>query len=282
MKSAAIGLYDDPAIYDLLFTPGTAAEVTGLERIARGWVRSAGAYRGAAPVWLEPACGTGRYLRVLAARGHRVCGFDRSPVMVDYARARLRRIGLARRARVFVATMQNFASELDAGGADFAFNPHNTIRHLDSDAAMLAHFESMAQVLRPGGIYAVGISLTDYAHERPDEDVWEARRGRVRVRQVVQYLPPGSWSPREKVYARREIVISHLTIERASGVELRDATYSLRCYDSTQWQRLLDRSPLRRAGLADGRGRPLPARGSPYALELLERRGIVSVRHRPS
>ena len=33
---------------------------------------------------------------------------------------------------------------LKPGSVDFAFNPVNTIRHLESDRAMLDHFEQMA------------------------------------------------------------------------------------------------------------------------------------------
>jgi ubiquinone/menaquinone biosynthesis C-methylase UbiE len=38
---------------------------------------------------LDAACGTGRYARYLAARGHRVTGVDSSPEMLDKARAQL-------------------------------------------------------------------------------------------------------------------------------------------------------------------------------------------------
>ena len=58
--------YRLPAWYDILHAAGTAEEVDGLEAIASRWVRPAS--RG--PMrWLEPACGTGRYLRVIAGRG---------------------------------------------------------------------------------------------------------------------------------------------------------------------------------------------------------------------
>jgi SAM-dependent methyltransferase len=255
-------LYDDPAVYDILTSPGTAAEVDALDRIARRWVRTEARRK----TWLEPACGSGRYLRVVAGRGHRVVGFDRSSRMIEYARRRLPATRGA--ARVFVADMTRFAHEVGAGRIDLAFNLMNTIRHLESDDEMLAHFAEMAHVLEPGGVYVVGSSLTEYGAEQPDEDLWEGKRGRCGVRQLVQYLPPAGRGERQ----RFEQVISHLAIERPSGTAHVDSRYALRCYDAAQWRKLVSRSELRLAGTTDLHGRPMAARVLPYALDLLMRR----------
>ena len=64
-------LYDDPAVYDILHTPGTAREIDVLEFIEATCGQPGGR-------WYEPACGTGRYLRVAAGRGRRVGGTLRS------------------------------------------------------------------------------------------------------------------------------------------------------------------------------------------------------------
>jgi hypothetical protein len=66
--------------------------------------------------------------------------------------------------------------------------------------------------------------------------------------------------------------VSHLAIERPSGVEHRDSTYELRCYDAGQWERLLERSALRRVAIVDWRGSPLAERATPYAIDLLAKR----------
>lgn len=261
---SSLGLYDDPAIYDVLYTPGTAAEVDGLERIARRLLGHSRLH------WLEPACGTGRYLRVLAARRHHVTGFDTSAAMLDYARTRLRSSAAGRRVRLLRADMQDFAAQVGNRTIDIAFNPVNTLRHLESDAAMLRHLADMARVLRPGGIYAIGISLSSYGNEPPEEDIWDARRGGCTVRQIVQYLPPGTWNG-PGAGSRIERVVSHLVVERPAGREHRDTTYALRCYDARQWQHLLARSPLRWEGLADSAGRPLASRTTPYAIDILRR-----------
>lgn len=291
-------LYTETVLYDVLMTDGTAHELDLLERFARRYVRPPGRARGGggaagrgahaasaaasgaarpwrgpgvppwANRWLEPACGTGRLLRLAAARGRRIAGFDASEAMVDYTRAALRRRGLARRGRAFVADMTDFLGPVRPGSVDFAFNLVNSIRHLGSDRAMLDHFAQMARAVRPGGVYVVGLSLTDYVNERPDEDLWQGARGRLHVKHLVNYLPPEP-GPR----ARAERVISHLTVRRPSGVTHLDAVYDLRCYDEPQWLRLLARSPWERAAVLDIKGRPAAGKKLPYQHEVLRRRG---------
>ena len=251
-------LYADPSVYDVLQTPGTAAEVDALERVEAAY-GGAGLRRGR--LWLEPACGTGRYLRVARGRGRRVAGYDADPAMVAYAR---RRLGGA--VRVGSMTDRD-AAGVRPGTVALAFNPVNTIRHLPDDAAMRAHFAQAARALAPGGLYVVGISLTDYADLEPEEDLWEAARGPCRVTQLVNYLMPEPGTRR----ARTETVVSHLVVVRPRGTEHRDDRYDLRCYDRRQWRRLLAGSALRRVASCDGAGRPLPADAPPrpYQLEVL-------------
>lgn len=247
--------YDDPSIYDILHTAGTAAEVDGLERVYKRFVRRGVHLARDGGVWLEPACGTGRYLRVAVGRGYRVIGFDRSAAMIEYARRRLpkptrplRRGAPHGDSRVFVADMTDFDRQLPPRSVDFAFCLINTIRHLPDDAAMLAHLRAMSRVLRPGGVYAVGLSLCSYGREWASEDVWDARRGRCRVKQVVQFIPGTRRS-------RAERAISVLTVTRPSGRRQIESRYTLRCYDTRQWHALLARSPLCCIAMTDGNGR---------------------------
>lgn len=255
------GLYGDAAVYDILSTPGTAAEIDAIEQVEAAW-GGEGARR-PDRLWFEPACGTGRYLRVAQRRGRRVGGYDRDPGMVAYA---ARRLGPAVRVGGLTDPM---AQGVLPGAVALAFTPVNSIRHLQDDRAMLAHFAQVAWLLAKGGLYVVGISLTDYAWLEPEEDLWEAARGRCRVSQLVNYLPPEPDTAR----ARSETVISHLTITRPGGVEHRDDRYDLRCYDRRQWRRLLERSRLRHLASCDGTGEPLAGRRLPYQLEVLGPRG---------
>jgi SAM-dependent methyltransferase len=257
------GLYDDPTLYDILYTPGTAAEVDALERIERQ-LAPPGIKLPEDRLWLEPACGTGRYLRVAAGRGRRVAGFDREPTMLQYAARRLPA------ARLFEADLVEFSAAARKAGLkpaslDFAFITVNSLRHLGSDAAMLAHFAQMAELLRPGAVYVVGLSLTDYQWLWPEEDLWTAARGRCRVSQLINYLPPEPGTPRGRV----ERAISHLIVERPGATEHLDDAYDLRCYDQRQWRALLRKASLEHVGSFDARGRPLPEGIWPYQLEAL-------------
>ncbi len=254
------GLYVEPQLYDVVNAPDTAAEVRALERCARRFA----ARSGPGSRWLEPACGTGRYLRALLRHGRRVTGYDPLPDMLAYAARRLARVGTDWQLRD--ARFTTPAAHLtDLAPFDVAFCPVNSLRHLRDDRAVLAHFEQIAALLAPDGVYLVGLDLHD-SECRPDEDVWESARGRLRVRQAIQYLPPEG-------RARVEQVVISMMVMRPRGTEYRNCTYPLRTYTEAQWSDLLDRSALRRTAVCDASGRPREGTARlPYQLEVLARR----------
>jgi SAM-dependent methyltransferase len=225
------------------------------------------------PVWLEPACGTGRCLRVAAGRGHRVIGFDRSPELLAYARRRLARHG--RRVRLLVADMESFAAGVGRRSVDFAFNPGNTIRHLATDAGLARHLAEMKQVLLPGGIYAIGLSLSRRG-EAITEDFWSGTRGRCRVDLLATYIPPGALDPADpdsghSSRGRWEEVLHHVTVTRPQGITHHDSRDRLRCYDRRQWERIVDRSGFQRAAVTDLSGSPVEPGVFDYEWHLLRR-----------
>lgn len=247
------GFYDDPLVYDVLHAAGTAAEVRGMAKIAAKFGPLA---RQRTPRWLEPACGTGRFLRAARKLGISTSGFDLSEPMIHFARERLPQ------ADVRVADMTDFMIDRWHARFDLAFNTINTIRHLSSDRDMLTHFEQIAQVLRPGGVYIVGLSLSHYGHEGPSEDVWAARRGSLGVTQIVQYEPPTR-------AGRSELVHSHLVIERPRGTVHRDSSYRLRSYNLAEWTALIKRSSMKLIACVDEQGDELPAADGCYRLFVL-------------
>lgn len=229
--------YDHPLWYDVLHQGGTAREVRGLERIARRFTPApAGRSPRRAPRWLEPACGSGRYLRAAARRGIDGVGLDLNPAMIAYARGRGAPAG--GRVDLLVADMTRFRL---GRRVDFAFCLINTVRHLQTDDAVLAHLACVARALRPGAVYALGLETCRYGAEFPSEDVWAGGRGGLSVRQVVSYRPPDR-------RRRREHVHSHLIISTPSGTRHFDSTYALRAYDRRQWTALLARSAMDVAG----------------------------------
>jgi SAM-dependent methyltransferase len=258
-----VGLYADAMVYDILHAPGTAAEIDALERLAARHVRT----RRARLRWLEPACGSGRCVRLAARRGTPCTGFDLDGGMVAYANERIDRAGLSPAARCVVADMRTFVDDgaITPNSFEFAFNTINSFRHLMSDRDALAHLEQTARALRPGGVYAVGLSTTAYGLEFPSEDVWTGARGPVRVTQTVQYVPPAG----KTGGARMERVFSHLLIERPSGEEHRDSTYALRAYSLDQWLDLVARSPFEILETTDHDGVPCEAGESGYRVFVL-------------
>ena len=250
-----IGFYADASVYDILHTPGTAAEVDGLMAMHDRFVRSR-----RKPFVLEPACGSGRYLRVLGRRGVRCAGYDIDPGMVGYANARLRALGVEGIAEARAGSMTDLAAR--EGVYTMAFNLINTVRHLDSDAALLTHLRETARALVEGGVYALGVSTSDPALEFPSEDVWSARRGRVGVVQTVQYEPalPGT---------RDERVYSHLAVTTPTGTTHRDSVYTLRTYTRGQWLSLIEDSAMRLDRVVNEVGEDVDLPVCGYAVSIL-------------
>jgi SAM-dependent methyltransferase len=259
-------LYGEPELYDILHAPDTPWEVQGLFKIAR---RFLGPRKPESMRWLEPACGSGRYLRLAAKKGVRVVGFDRAPAMIDYARARMKELGASRRATLFVGDMVGFETEFKPSSIDMAFNLINTIRHLPSDRDMIAHFRGLASVLKPRGVAIVGISLSSYGNELPDEDVWRAKRGRTEITQIASYIPaPGG----KGASGRTERVHSHLMVRTPAGVSHHDDSYGLRAYDLKQWRSIIARAGFHTIATIDEHGEDHPVREPGYALHVLQPR----------
>lgn len=266
------GFYDEPALYDMVYWPGTPDEVTGLERLAK---RTLGA-RWSGP-WLEPACGTGRCVRVVARRGRvkSIAGFDLAARMLTFAQQKVDALPKAASERVtlFEGDMTNFSAvyrKLGLAPAVFAFNLHNTIRHLDSDRAMLAHLREMSACMEKGAVYAVGMGLARYGIDGVTEDVWSGSKGATRVTQVCQYLPPFAATGKA---GRTERVVSHITVSREGEPDRHhDATYPLRAYNLEQWSELVRESPFELEGLADSEGREMGPVQHAYAVFVLRNR----------
>lgn len=254
--------YGDPVVYDILHGPGTADEARVLETIARTMT---GADDDAELHFLEPACGTARHLRRLAKNRHRCTGFDLSPGMVEDAQRRVERAGLRDRVDLFVAGMTDFSARVRRK-ADAAFNLINTIRHLPTDAAMLAHLDQVSACLKKRGVYIIGTSVTDYDLEMPSEDTWAGGRGACRVTQTVNYLPP------EEASTRTETVLSHIHVATPEHEEHRDSVYHLRTYNLTQWTDLIGRSAMRIDAVLDDLGDPMDPPTLGYALFVLRPR----------
>jgi SAM-dependent methyltransferase len=169
MQTIRGDLYDYPLYYDLVFGSDWQAELRFLERVFSRFVP------GRTKSLFEPACGTGRLLFRLARR-YKVSGLDLNPHAVDFCNARLKRLGYPE--SVFVGDMTAFTLKKPV---DAAFNTINSFRHLSTEEGARSHLECMAQAVRPGGIYVLGLHLTPTRGEAIEEEAWNARRGHLTV-----------------------------------------------------------------------------------------------------
>jgi SAM-dependent methyltransferase len=169
MTTAPGNLYDYPRYYDLVFGSDWKAEHDFLLAVFERF----GGKRGVKRVF-EPACGTGRLLFRLGRAGYEVSGLDLNPRAVEYCNKRLERYDLP--PSVFVGDMADFKLKKPV---DTAFNMINSFRHLLSQKQALAHLQCMADALRPGGMYILGLHLTPTRGEAMTEEGWSARRGNL-------------------------------------------------------------------------------------------------------
>lgn len=163
-------LYDYPLYYDLVYGSDWYAELKFLEACFPRFIR------GQTKTIFEPACGTGRLLHRLACRKFKVSGLDLNAKAVEFCNARLKRLGF--RPTAFVGDMADFVLQQPV---DAAFNTINSFRHLPTEQAARSHLQCMAQAVRPGGIYVLGLHLTPTTRQPITEESWHARRGHLVV-----------------------------------------------------------------------------------------------------
>jgi SAM-dependent methyltransferase len=213
--------YDYPRYYDLAFRSETRGEADFIEAACRKYC--------AFPVrrLLEPACGSGRLLAELTARGYRTTGLDLSLPALDYLRRRLVRRGL--RATVLHADMADFRL---ARPVDAAYNTFDSFRHLLTETAAREHLECVARSLRAGGIYILGFHLLppDAAEECTER--WTERHAATQVTVTLRVL---STDRRRRIETLR---VSLLVRNKGKEVRLRD-DFPFRMYTAAQFRRLL-------------------------------------------
>ncbi|HIQ19669.1 MAG TPA: class I SAM-dependent methyltransferase, partial [Planctomycetes bacterium] len=169
--------YEYPQYYDLAFRSETRREVDFIEAACRKYCPF--------PVrrLLEPACGSGRLVSALAARGYQLTGLDVCRPALDYARRRLARRGL--KATLLEADMARF--RLPAR-VDAAYCTFNSFRHLLTEKEAQSHLRCVARALRAGAIYILGFHLMPPDAAETCIERWTARHGRLAVTVTLRVL----------------------------------------------------------------------------------------------
>lgn len=106
---------------------------------------------------LEIACGTGRIAARLAQDGVTVVGLDRSPEMLDVARAKAQGLGN-------VCWMQADMRSFELGAAfGLVIIPGHSFQHLNTPHDQVACLECIKRHLRPHGILVIHLDHQDFA-----------------------------------------------------------------------------------------------------------------------
>ncbi|MEL6431702.1 MAG: class I SAM-dependent methyltransferase [Planctomycetota bacterium] len=222
------GWYESPRYYDAVFDVDTNVEADFLEAVfERHADRSPRARRRS----LEPACGSGRLLAALAERGWNVHGFDLEPEMVRYSRERLRSAGLSG-----TAVRGDMADFRARGSFDLAHCLVSTFKYLLREEDARAHLACIARALRPGGVYALGFHLSDYAAGLGDRESWSVKSKGLSVRCTITSDAPDRRTRTERVESRLRLD------EDGSRREL-VTRWRFRTYDAAQVKRLLRSVP---------------------------------------
>jgi len=217
--------YESPLYYDIIFEEDTDREGAFLEMALARY--------GSAPGKrvLEPACGSGRLLEEMARRGYDVTGFDLSPEMLEFASERLAAKGFE--GRVFQKRMESFRMR---GKFDLAHCLVSTFKYLLTEDDARGHLESVARALVPGGIYVLGMHLSDYDDTSRSRERWVAKRDGTHVVCNIQGWPADRKLRTERVRSRM-VVKEH-------GVERRmETNWTFRTYNARQLRSLLRSVP---------------------------------------
>lgn len=217
--------YENPRYYDLIFDEDTALEGAFLETMLERYGQSGGKRV------LEPACGSGRLITEMVERGYDVTGFDASEAMLGFAHERLRKRRL--KADVRAGRMEDFRTR---ARFDLAHCLVSTFKYLLTEEHARAHLECVARSLRKGGLYVLGLHLSEYDVTSKTRERWVVERDGAHVVCNIQ-----SWPPDRKT--RLEKVRSRLIVQEGRQTRRMETVWNFRTYDARQLRRLLRSVP---------------------------------------
>lgn len=163
--------YDFPQYWDLAFGEDTKLEADFIEAAVRRYCSFS------LSTLYEPGCGGGRLVMELARRGYEVTGCDLSESSIAWLKSRLQAEGLT--ASVGVSDMRDPVAADTPQDAAFCFV--NTFRHLLTEQDAARHLRSVASMLRPGGLYLLGLHLLPPDADEEDEEAWQVSAGETTV-----------------------------------------------------------------------------------------------------
>ena len=232
-QQVAADWYDTPHYYDIIFDGGTEQEAQFLQSLHSKYALGAAAQQRHC---LEPACGSARLMAALCTAGWQCAGFDASVAMLHYAEQRMLQLGLTQ-ALLWQDQMQSFT--LPSGstrGYSLAHCLVSTFKYLLTEADAVAHLQQVAAALLPGGIYALGLHLTDYRLRSPQHERWVCERGQTHV-----VCNTRTWPADRRT--RIEQVRNRLRITELGQTRNQETLWPFRTYDAKQVRALLRQLP---------------------------------------
>ncbi|MCB1065923.1 MAG: class I SAM-dependent methyltransferase [Verrucomicrobiae bacterium] len=219
--------YDTPLYYDIAFGAGTEAESDFIEKIHQQFGRTACQRR--QPRLLEPACGSGRLVEAMAQRGWNVSGFDVSREGIAFAHERMGKADL--KARLWRDRLEYFKVP---GRCDFDLSHClvSTFKYLSTEADACSHLRLIGDCLRPGGIYLLGIHLTDYSRSTTVHERWVSTRDGIQVVCNTRIFPSNPGLRMERLRCR-------LSVTENGETRLQETNWQSRTYNAQQLKHTL-------------------------------------------
>ena len=241
--------YETPVYYDIIYDVDTKKEATFLEQC---YARHASDHHEEQPLTiLEPACGSGRLMAELAERGHKVAGVDLSKGMLDFARKRFKERGV--KGKLVKAPMQDFDlhtfakrsapssnPSLQGGGFDLAHILVSSFKYLQTEEQALACIRTVCDHLNVGGVFLLGIHLTDPDDDNRYLERWRAQRDNLDVICTVRTNPPNHKARTEDLRSR--IVVRDLKKPDADPKRY-ESSWTFRTYSPGQIRSLIRKEP---------------------------------------
>ena len=224
-------LYDFPEYYDLVFASENEEEFQFMQQC---FAEYAGL---SVKTIFEPACGTGRLLLELARAGFKVSGLDLNEKAIVYCNEQFKKHGFPETA--FVGDMADFSLPEPV---DAAFNFINSFRHLLTEAEAIKHLRLVAQHLKSGGLYLLGLHLIpeDYSlDEEEGYDTEEIYSVTVDDKTVETRLWSDSYDPQTRI----EKIAFEYRIEDKTGEQIIYDKMDHLCYTFKQMGDLLAKVP---------------------------------------
>ena len=231
MPAETCDWYDTPLYYDIIFDDDTATEATFLEVMH---LRHGRGTSSKSRTLLEPACGSGRLMVEMARRGWIASGFDANEAMLEHARERLKSIHLT--GKLWQDRMERFQLT-GRKQFDLAHCLVSTFKYLQTESDALGCLQRVADALKPGGIFVLGLHLSDYTKQAITHERWVASRDGIHVVCNTRTWPAN----RAK---RTEAMRNRLRITFPDGrIRNQETLWEFRTYSAAQLRALLKKVP---------------------------------------